>query len=1065
MARKVIQKDEDERWLETRNIIVAFLVIFFIVGIILAYYNLLYTEKRNNIIKNGETTAMKSADGFNRYLSTSGDVVELTAYTLENMLREGRTHQEMLDYMVGQTTAVKNTILERSEGLYGYIDGEFLSGTLWEPGSDYVATERPWYVNTVQSTNKLTMTKPYIDAKSGKVMMTLSVMLEDKKSVVAMDLALDEIQKITEEAVMSDDSDIEMIIDDDYTVIAHSDINEIGKDHSPDSDSLTATMISELQRSDKDFFEFEYGEDQYMVYSVKLDNDWRCLSVRNATRILKGLNMILGSTIAIVMIMVITLAAVFRKSNLRSVIAERLNKQLSSTAEIYRSVRDVDVINDTFSEIQTNSSKVTDILDNTYPDAGQTLIRILDEITAVSSMDEVHRFMDLGTLDERLSDRKTIAVEFLNNENHWLRGRFVVSQRTLDGKLSHVLFMVEDIDKEKKERDALIVESERAIAANEAKSSFLSNMSHEIRTPINAVLGMNEMILRESSEQNIVSYSESIRTAGQTLLGIVNDILDFSKIEAGKMDIIPVDYDLSSVLSDLVNMIQTRVDEKGLVLNLEFDRETPKFLKGDEVRIKQIITNILTNAVKYTEKGNILFKLSYEKIDDDPDSIMLNVSVKDTGVGIKPEDMEKLFSEFERIDTKRNRKIEGTGLGMTITKRMLEMMGSSLKVESVYGVGSRFGFSLRQQVIKWDELGDYETSYLEHLKKQSANAERFTAPDASVLIVDDNPVNIIVFMSLLKRTKVKIDQAKSGDEALAITASKKFDMIFLDHMMPDKDGIETLHEMRMRQDDPNSDTPVICLTANAISGAREQYIAEGFDDYLTKPVDSDRLEEMMALYLPEDKMIEGGGSVIRDDDNESEIPDLVKNIDEIDVETGIRNNGSVRTYIDTMCLFAKTAESNADEIERFISEDDIENATIKIHSLKSTSKIIGALDIAELAQKLENAGKASDIATLKNGVGSLLSRCRDLGRKLSGLLKTKEIRVDDLEPISDEMLKEAFGKIKDYAQDYDNSGVGEVLDELMKYRLPESEENRLKELLAASDEFDFERICSILEER
>ena len=395
---------------------------------------------------------------------------------------------------------------------------------------------------------------------------------------------------------------------------------------------------------------------------------------------------------------------------------------------------------------------------------------------------------------------------------------------------------------------------EEAEYENQAKSHFLANMSHEIRTPINAVLGMNEMVLRESDDPNILMYSENIKTAGNTLLGLINDILDFSKIEAGKMEIIPVDYDLSVVLNDLVNMIQTRAESKGLQLKLDFDETTPKFLSGDEVRIKQVITNILTNAVKYTEKGSVTFRLGCERIPDEPESVYLNVSIQDTGIGIKPEDMEKLFSKFVRIEEKRNRSIEGTGLGMNITKGLLEMMDSRLEVESVYGEGSAFSFRLRQKVVKWDALGNYETSYRASVAGRKKYKEKFTAPDAAVLVVDDTAMNLTVFKSLLKRTGIQIDTAASGDDGLALARGKKYDIIFLDHMMPEKDGVETLHELRAEADNPNLQTPTICLTANAISGAREQYLAAGFDDYLTKPIDSGKLEEMLVRYLPQGKL-------------------------------------------------------------------------------------------------------------------------------------------------------------------------------------------------------------------
>ena len=389
--------------------------------------------------------------------------------------------------------------------------------------------------------------------------------------------------------------------------------------------------------------------------------------------------------------------------------------------------------------------------------------------------------------------------------------------------------------------------------ANQAKSDFLANMSHEIRTPINAILGMNEMILRDSEDETVLSYSEIVMQAGKTLLGLVNDILDFSKIEAGKIDIVPVQYDLSLVINDLVNMIKPRAEDKGLTLELDFDRKLPRGLFGDEVRIKQVITNILTNAVKYTEKGSVTFRIGFDDLDVFPEQIMLNVSVKDTGIGIKPEDMPKLFSEFERIEEKRNRNIEGTGLGMSITWRLLDLMGSRLMVDSTYGVGSTFSFSLKQRVINRNELGDSYNAYQNKRKKYET---KFTAPEARILVIDDTEMNLMVFKSLLKKTFIQIDTACSGDEGLKYAAGDKYDIVFIDHMMPGKDGIETLHDLKGSGEGPNKATPAICLTANAISGAREKYLSEGFDDYITKPIDPTALEEIILKYLPRERVNE-----------------------------------------------------------------------------------------------------------------------------------------------------------------------------------------------------------------
>ena len=461
-------------------------------------------------------------------------------------------------------------------------------------------------------------------------------------------------------------------------------------------------------------------------------------------------------------------------------------------------------------------------------------------------------FTDLRTIDERMKDVDTATLEYLSYGNIWVRARLIVSERTKEGNVSHVLWMLENITKEREERESLIDMSERAVAASEAKSAFLSNMSHEIRTPINAVLGMNEMILRECEDDSIISYSQNIKSAGNSLLALINDILDFSKIESGKMEIIPVDYDFVSLLNDLVNMIKMRIEAKGLELILNIDPDIPRSLYGDEVRVKQIITNILTNAAKYTDKGSVTLSVTYDKRLKVNDCLILMVSVKDTGIGIKKEDLPKLFGEFERVDQKRNRNIEGTGLGMSITKNLLSMMGSTLDVESEYGKGSEFSFKIVQTVRKWDPIGDYKVAIKSFSAEKNKYVPKFTASLAHILVVDDTFVNLMVFKGLLTKTEVKIDTADNGRRAIELAQEKKYDIIFLDHMMPDKDGIETLKEIRAKASGPNVDTPAICLTANAVSGAKEFYMEAGFNDYLTKPIDSERLEEMIYHYLPKE---------------------------------------------------------------------------------------------------------------------------------------------------------------------------------------------------------------------
>lgn len=393
-------------------------------------------------------------------------------------------------------------------------------------------------------------------------------------------------------------------------------------------------------------------------------------------------------------------------------------------------------------------------------------------------------------------------------------------------------------------------ERDEADRANEAKSSFLANMSHEIRTPINAVIGMNEMILRESSESAIRQYAYDAQSSANTLLGIINDILDFSKIESGKMEIIPVEYELARVVKDLVNMVEKRAADKGLELQVEVYPELPSKLYGDDVRMKQIITNLLTNAVKYTERGRVTLTVNGHIVED---RLQLYVCVEDTGIGIKQEDLDKLFSAFERIEEKRNRNIEGTGLGMSITTLLLNMMGSSLEVTSEYGKGSAFSFVLEQPIVDKTPIGNVLQK--EEKKDTYHYQEAFTAPDAALLVVDDNKMNCKVFKALLKKTKVQVTECYSGAECLQLTETYKYDVIFLDHMMPELDGVETFHMLRSDSANLNLDTPVVVLTANAMSGAKEQYLADGFDAFLGKPIVPEELEHMLADMLPKELLV------------------------------------------------------------------------------------------------------------------------------------------------------------------------------------------------------------------
>lgn len=392
------------------------------------------------------------------------------------------------------------------------------------------------------------------------------------------------------------------------------------------------------------------------------------------------------------------------------------------------------------------------------------------------------------------------------------------------------------------EKKVLKLEKDAADQANKAKSNFLANMSHEIRTPMNAIIGMDEMILRDAKDAKIKRYARDIQSAGKTLLSIINDILDLSKIESGKMELNPVEYDFASVLNDIVNMTMNKAREKGLFYELEVAPDIPSVLIGDEIRIRQIILNLTNNAIKYTESGRIDIYISFEH-----DESRLVIRVSDTGMGIRREDMNKLFSSFQRLDETKNRNIEGTGLGLNITKQLIEMMGGTINVESEYGKGSVFTARIIQRVSDATPIGDYT----ERLNSVQNEIQEFKpaliAPDARILIVDDNDMNLEVITEMMRDTRIRITTACSGKECLEILRRENFDIVLLDQMMPEMSGVQTLEEIK--KEHLADETPVIALTADAIVGARESYIREGFTDYLSKPVLYSELEGVLLKYI------------------------------------------------------------------------------------------------------------------------------------------------------------------------------------------------------------------------
>lgn len=748
--------------ISTGNIVTAALVIAFFTGIVLIYYSMLVREKRDNIIRTGEITAKESAEQIDQYLSTNIDSVNLAAYTLDEMIREHSSDDEIKDYIVGLSTAVRSAVIENSTGLYGYINGKFISGTNWEPPEGYVATDRPWYKKPMEDPGRMTILDPYVDVQSGNIMLALGRTLCDGKSVISVDVSLERIQDLTEEAVKSGNSDMEIILNDSGVVIAHSDRNEIGKDYSGEKGTLGAEIFLRVKGTNADSFEYFSEGSRYIIYVADMQNGWSCISVKDATGVFGSLNLIFFATITVVIVIILIISLIMARST---------------------------------------------------------------------------RYHEMSI---------------------------------------------------------------RATAESEAKSAFLSNMSHELRTPINAILGMNEMILRESRDASILKYSDNIRTAGKNLLGLVNDILYYSQKKTGE-------------------------DVSG----------------------------------KPSEKAEMIFG------------------------GLIPETEKKY--------------------------------------------------------------------------------ERFTARDARILVVDDNPMNLMVFESLVKQTEAAVDTAGGGDECIERTMASTYDMIFLDHMMPGKDGIETLLQIRENGENPNRNTPVICLTANAIDGAKEKYLEAGFDDYLTKPIDPDRLEEMICSFLPEEKI--SFCSPVEEDDRDVSDVNLPPGSEGllragINTEAGLKNSGTAGAYLALLKVFYESLDEKTRELDALFAEDDIKNYTIKVHALKSSARIIGAADFGERAQKLEDAGKRGDTAYIRKMHEGFMADLQEFRGPLSDIFEKPEEK--DNRPEADEMLmKDFFEEVRQAAEDMDCERLEDMIGEMKEYRIPEDDLELFGKVKEAADRYDYKAIVDL----
>ncbi|MDR2450763.1 MAG: response regulator, partial [Candidatus Accumulibacter sp.] len=543
---------------------------------------------------------------------------------------------------------------------------------------------------------------------------------------------------------------------------------------------------------------------------------------------------------------------------------------------------------------------------------------------------------------------------------------------------------------------------------------FLVRMSHEIRTPMNAIIGLSELARREYGKPKALEYITGIQSAGASLLAIINDILDFSRIESGRMDIAPFPYETASLLNDVLTIIRVRMTETPLELVTEIAPDTPRAMIGDANRIKQILLNLLSNAVKYTQRGFVRFSVSWERLEGD--DIRLMFAVEDSGIGIRQEDLRRLFGEFTRIDEKRNINIEGTGLGLSIARSLSRAMGGDILVRSEYGRGSVFTATLMQAVADWKPMGNLAEVSVTRAETQSAT---FIAPEAEVLLVDDFPSNLLVAEGLLVPYRMRLSTCLNGRDAVERVRKQAFDLVLMDHMMPEMDGVEATRAIRAMDEGRCWTMPIIALTANAVSGMREMFLENGFNDYLSKPIDMRRLDAVLKEWIPADKRRapeedEPPGETAAMP--ESRLPEIAG----LDAAVGMaRIGGSPERYRNLLETFCRDAETGFALLGREPEESSLRAFTTLTHALKSALANIGARELSEVAAALEEAGREAEMSAIRERLEPFREKLVELVARIGEFLAST--RSGESEGEFDPELAEALASLREAleAKDFD----------------------------------------------
>lgn len=595
--------------------------------------------------------------------------------------------------------------------------------------------------------------------------------------------------------------------------------------------------------------------------------------------------------------------------------------------------------------------------------------------------------------------------------------------------------------------------------ANRAKTNFVSNMSHEIRTPMNSIVGITEILLRSRHSPKEQEYLLNIQSSGRVLLTIINDVLDCSKMEAGKMQLFDEPYDTCSLFHDLRISMENRIGHSGLELIYDIDQDIPCKLKGDMGRIRQVIINLVNNAIKYTEKGSVRFSVHVRQ--KNTDKVMLYYEVADTGIGIRKEDQKILFDAFQRMEMDRNRYVEGTGLGLTISQNLVNMMGGVIEVESEYGKGSRFFFTIEQTIIDPTPVSAVNyNGQKDNVTEKEAEC-LFIAPEAHILLVDDNELNLVVAKELLKPLRMQIDTAENGLQAVKMVRGSQYDLVLMDHMMPVMDGIEAAKAIRALPEDKYQKLPIIALTANAMVDARKEFLNAGMNGFVAKPIDFARICNQLKLWLPKDLVRdvpkEEAKKLLADDLSDREIQPEDPQMG-FSFEEGVKHCGSKAALMKTIRIFYRTIDSKANKIEQCLKEGLISDYVIEIHALKSSALLIGAVPLSEAAKELEDYGKQGKTEVLEEKTPDVLTLYRDLKNILRPYAEKEE---DAKKEFSDGEWITALQQIHQCIEQFDLDGVDQIMEQLEEYQVPECIRESMDQLRVYVADVSLEEIMEL----